>query len=140
MKQLLLSSAFFLLLQCTAQAQAFVYTPQNPNFGGNTFNYAWMLSSAQAQDTYKDPLKAQEDARTAASRNPVDDFSTQLQRQLLSRLSRQILDAQFGEDTLQPGSFQFGDLTVEITEGADGLNIRIVDGNGGESNIVVPYY
>ncbi len=37
------------------RAQGLTYRPNNPAFGGNTFNYQWMLSSAQAQDTHKDP-------------------------------------------------------------------------------------
>ena len=127
----------FLLLSLGAQAQAFVYTPKNPAFGGNTFNYQWMLSGAAAQDTYKDPAAV---ARENAPRDPVADFQSGLQRQLLSRLSRQLLDNQFGEDQLEPGTFQFGDLTVEITEGSDGLTIRIVDGQGGESTVTVPYF
>lgn len=126
-----------LLFGLGAHAQAFVYTPKNPAFGGNTFNYQWMLSSAVAQDTYKDPTAVD---RTTATRDPVDDFQSGLQRQLLSRLSRQLLDNQFGEDELEPGTFQFGDLTVEITEGSNGVTIRIVDGQGGESTITVPFF
>ena len=53
-------NVYFSLLFCLgvtaySSAQAFVYHPNNPNFGGNTFNYSWMLSSAQAQDKTKDP-------------------------------------------------------------------------------------
>lgn len=127
----------FLLFGLGAQAQTFVYTPKNPAFGGNTFNYQWMLSSAVAQDTYKDPATV---ARTTATTDPLESFQSGLQRQLLSRLSRQLLDNQFGEEELEPGTFQFGDLTVEITEGSDGITIRIVDGQGGESTVTVPYF
>ena len=49
----------FLLLAPVAlnqlRAQGLTYRPNNPAFGGNTFNYQWLLSSAQAQDTHKDP-------------------------------------------------------------------------------------
>ena len=51
----ILTGLFLLLVVFQVKAQDFVYTPKNPAFGGNTFNYQWLLSSAQAQDTYKSP-------------------------------------------------------------------------------------
>ena len=53
MKKLLL----MLLLSFTAQmfSQQLVYKPKNPNFGGDTFNYQWLLSSAESQNTFEDP-------------------------------------------------------------------------------------
>ena len=125
-----------------AQGQALVYHPNNPAFGGNTFNYQWMLSSAQAQDKSKDPAqKANANGlggRTTAS--SLDDFSSSLQRQLLSRITSNLLNKQFGETTLKEGTYQFGDFQVTITNATDGVLIRIVDGKGGETTVTVPYY
>ena len=39
-------------------SQDLVYKPKNPAFGGDTFNYQWMLSSAESQNFYKDPTPA----------------------------------------------------------------------------------
>lgn len=126
------------------RAQGLVYHPNNPAFGGNTFNYQWLLSSAQAQDTHKDPT-----AKSATSlsglgglgnNSSLQSFSDNLQRQLLSRLSQNILSKQFGEDGLKEGTFTFGDMQVVITNAADGVIIRITDGKGGESAITVPYF
>ena len=36
-------------------AQDLTYKPKNPAFGGDTFNYQWMMSSAEAQNLLKDP-------------------------------------------------------------------------------------
>ena len=137
MKNVLLTASAAVLFGLSARAQTFVYTPKNPALGGNTFNYQWMLSSATAQDTYKDPAAIREEQ---AARDPVADFQANLQRQLLSRLSRNLLDRQFGEEELEEGTFQFGELTVEISEGTDGVTIRIVDGQGGESTVTVPFF
>lgn len=122
-----------------AQAQSFVYRPTNPAFGGSFLNYGWLLNSSDAQNKLQDPAvaaKAVEDARSS----PVDDFAAGLQRQLFNRLSRQLIDNQFGEQGLRPGTFQFGDLQVDISEGAEGLIIRIIDAQGGESTVTVPYF
>lgn len=124
-----------------ARGQALIYRPVNPSFGGNTFNYQWMLSSAQAQDRLKDPATARiTSARTTSTRSSLEDFSESLQRQLLSRITRDLIDNQFGEQELKEGVFQFGDFQVEIRNASDGVLIRIVDGKGGETTITVPYF
>ncbi|MCY7358967.1 MAG: curli assembly protein CsgF [Rudanella sp.] len=144
MKTLVIIASLLLLPAGLNQlrAQGLVYRPNNPAFGGNTFNYQWMLSSAQAQDTHKDPTA--KNASSSAfnglgSSSSLQSFSDNLQRQLLSRLSQNILNKQFGEDGLKEGTFSYGDMQVVITNAAEGVIIRITDGKGGESSITVPY-
>ena len=138
MKQTLFFFAFLCLLTITIQAQDFVYTPKNPAFGGQSFNYQWMLSAAQAQDTTKDP-DATERSSFRTDRNSLDSFTESLNRQLLSRLSRQLLTDQFGELGLEEGTFQIGDFQIDISQDLDGMIIRIFDGQGGETQITVPF-
>lgn len=125
------------------QAQQLNYRPQNPAFGGYYFNAQWLQSSAQAQDKNKDPNAIDFSASrgsTTTDRNSLNEFSETLSRSILSRISNQLLQAQFGEDALQEGTFQFGDLRVDVTNGSTGVNIRIVDGQGGETTVTVPYF
>ncbi len=102
-KSFLIFAGFLLLISIRSNAQQFVYTLINPAFGGNTFNYQWMLSSAQAQDTYKAPTIDGKDSYGMYSTNPVDDFAESLNRQILSRLSRELVTRQFGEEALAEG-------------------------------------
>lgn len=127
-----------LLAGTSARSQGFVYRPNNPNFGGNTFNYSWMLSSAQAQDRTTDP--AAKKAVTPSTTSTLDAYSQSLQNQLLSRITSNLIGKQFGESTLKPGTYTFGDYQVDISNGTDGIVVRIVDGKGGETSITVPYY
>src|SRR5690606_36340900 len=90
-----------------AMAQDFVYTPKNPAFGGNPYNYSWMMSSAQAQDTYKAP-ESSSGPQMGLSRDPAQDFAESLNRQILSRLSREIVTRQFGEEALDEGTYVLG--------------------------------
>ena len=66
MRKLLLllcfTSAMYVVGTLDVQAQDLIYQPRNPAFGGDTFNYQWLQSSAQAQDKLKDP-----DAATSGS-------------------------------------------------------------------------
>ncbi len=61
MKNLIL--IFLLLFSVQLFSQQLVYKPRNPNFGGDTFNYQWLLSSAEAQNTFEDPNEAVQERR-----------------------------------------------------------------------------
>ncbi|PRY14293.1 curli production assembly/transport component CsgF [Pontibacter ummariensis] len=141
MKKLLYSLTLFLFASFAAnsvQAQDIVYTPKNPAFGGNPYNYSWMLSSAQAQDKLKDP---NEQTSSLLNRDPLTDFKENLNRQILNQLSRQLVTAQFGEDGLEPGSYTIGNYQIDVTEGGAGINIVIVDtGTGNQTTVTIPYY
>ncbi len=129
-----------LLIVSGISAQDMVYTPKNPAFGGNPYNYSWMLSSAQAQDTYKAPV-VDDKTYGGYDSNPVDDFAESLNRQILSQLSRQIVSRQFGEDALEEGTYVLGDYQIEIGNSGSGIVISIVDMvTGSTTNVSVPYF
>ncbi|TDE15322.1 curli production assembly/transport component CsgF [Dyadobacter psychrotolerans] len=127
------------LFAFSASAQALIYRPTNPSFGGDTFNYNWLLSSAQVQDKTKDPSLAKS---TTANKDAsaLEEFTTGLNRQLLSTLSRQLFSNQFGEDGIKEGTYQYGDFVVDVSPGSEGLVVKITDGKGGETAITVPYF
>ena len=129
-----------LLFSIKASAQDFVYTPKNPAFGGNPYNYSWLMSSAQAQDTYKAPTDGS-DPYSRYNSNPVDDFAESLNRQILSQLSRQIVARQFGENALAEGSYVLGDYQIDIGNSSGGLNVTILDNTtGATTTVTVPYF
>lgn len=120
-------------------AQDFVYKPTNPAFGGDTFNYSWLLSSAQAQDLTEDTRI--NDRITNNSATSLDDFKESLNRQLLSQLSRQIATTQFGEDGLEDGSYTVGNFQIDVASTLEGLSVTIIDAALGEqTQIIIPFY
>lgn len=122
-----------------AFAQQLVYTPVNPNFGGNTFNYQWMLSSAQVQDTNRDPNQV--DRSLGFGRDPLQEFSESLNRQILSRLARELVSSQFGDGTIEQGNYLLGDYQIEIGDGGAGVNITIRDTRTGATTVIeVPFF
>ena len=126
----------FLFFALSAFSQQLVYKPINPAFGGDTFNYQWLLSSAQAQNKLEDS-----GSRAGLSSNPVSDFESNLNRQILNQLSRELINNIFGEGSLQDGSFEFGTLEINIASQTDGINIDILNSqDGSRTNIIVPYY
>ena len=132
MKRLLL----ILILAFSAQmfSQQLVYKPRNPNFGGDTFNYQWLLSSAESQNTFKDP---DEDEREEPS--DLEAFTENLNSQLLNLVSRSLFADQFSDGELTEGTYTFGSLTVEIFPSDDGLVISILDVETGEqTQVIIP--
>ena len=115
-------------------SQDLVYRPKNPAFGGDTFNYQWLLSSAESQNTFTDPNDSSRDERS-----DIERFTEGLNNQLLNQISRQLFDDQFGEDGLTEGTFSFGSLFVEIFPSSEGLVINILDTNtGDQSQVIIP--
>ena len=130
--------ALLLLIPAMAPGQDFVYKPKNPAFGGETFNYQWLLSSAQAQDPYEDPdaLDLGFEEETA-----IEEFTKSLNRQILSQLSRELVTLQFGEDGLEEGTYIIGDFGIDIIPTLNGISITILDINTGDQTIIeIPFY
>jgi curli production assembly/transport component CsgF len=115
------------------KSQDLIYRPINPAFGGDTFNYQWLLSSAQAQNKFDGTSRN-------FMNNPLDDFEASLNRQILNELSRKLITQIFGEGEVKDGSFTFGTLQVDITSEIDGVNISIINNrDGSQTSITVPY-
>ena len=122
-----------LILACfSGYGQQLVYTPKNPAFGGNTFNYQWLLSSANAQNSFQD------DNAFTGDQTELEAFQESLNRQLLGQLTRSVFNSQLG-DGLEPGTFNVGQLLLEIFESPEGLVVNILDTSTGEqTQIIVP--
>jgi curli production assembly/transport component CsgF len=124
---------FFMGMASHSYAQQLVYTPINPNFGGNTFNYQWLLNSANAQNSFTDENNGFENGRSE-----LQNFQESLNRQLLGQLTRSVFNSELG-DGLQPGTFNIGELLLEVFESGEGLVINILDTTTGEqTQIIVP--
>ncbi len=115
-------------------SQQLVYKPVNPAFGGDTFNYQWLLSSATAQNQFDD-----DKGSGFTGLNSLDSFTESLNRQLLSQLSQKLFGSEFGDGELKPGTYLFGSLYLEIVQSQNGLLISILNTSTGEqSEILVP--
>ena len=129
--RILVLAGVVLLAAAAPHAQQLTYQPVNPAFGGFSANYSWLLSSAQAQNDYT------ENQANRFTRDPLADFQTNLQRQILNQLSRELIFNRFGDlDLTQPGTFNFGDLSVEIIPGIDGISVQIFNNLTGETTTV----
>lgn len=133
--KLLIPFLLLLFIGSATYAQQFSYKPLNPAFGGDTFNYQWMLSSATAQNKLTGPATQRDQD------SELKKFGDNLNRQLLSQISRSLLQQQLGSLGIldKEGTFTYGTLNIEIFQGPDGLVINILDtSTGEETQIIVP--
>lgn len=137
MKLLYTTTILFLsTISFSVQGQQLVYKPINPAFGGDTFNYQWLLSSAAAQNQFDNNNGL---SSLSSNSNSLSNFTDSLNRQLLSQLSTKLFGNQFGDGDLKPGTYVFGSMYLEVTQANGGLLIKILNTTTGEqSEIVVP--
>lgn len=119
----------------TANTQDLVYRPKNPAFGGSPANFSWLINSANTQNLFT------EDRPSRFERDPLADFESSLKRQVLSQLTRDVVLSQFGEGSVEESRFEFGEFTIDVTPGPDGVEIRIFNIlTGDETSITIPNF
>lgn len=125
------------------KGQDLVFEFTNPAFGGNNFNYSWMLTSAQAQDTTTDP-DAEDfdfDDFDRFDSSSLEGFERSLNSRIISQLSTELFDEQFGENGLEEGIYQVGSFQIEVSPGAEGISVIILDtSTGDQTSVLVPFF
>ena len=115
-------------------ADELVYGHINPAFGGSALNGNWLLTNAQAQDTFKDPDRRSDDL---AEESDLDKFAETLERIALSRiaseLTQRFMDGEM--PTLETDNFIItsttnddGSTTVTTTDKATGDTTEFILG------------
>jgi curli production assembly/transport component CsgF len=122
-----------ILFSFSMNAQDLVYKPKNPAFGGDTFNYQWLLSSAESQNKLKDS------GIDVEKKSELEKFVDNLNSQLLNQVSRSLFSQQFGNDGITEGTYTFGSLSVDVYPSEGGLTISILDTTTGEqTQVIIP--
>lgn len=130
-KFILIFSCFLLtggLYSSATLAGEITYQPKNPNFGGNPFNAAPLLNSANAQNGFRDPasIRAQQ---ARAQLTSAQRFAQRLDSAVLSRLTR-LLAGQIVDDEgnlVTGGTINTGINTIDVTDTGTGTLIVITD-------------
>ncbi len=115
----------------SAGAQQLVYTPINPQFGGNPLNASQLEADANAQNRFSA-------AHSQANQTQAQLFASQLQSILLSDLASQVSQAIFGPNAQNSGTFSFGGETVTFVKSLTETTINITDASGGKTTITIP--
>jgi curli production assembly/transport component CsgF len=116
-----------------AAASDLIYQPVSPGFGGDPFNTAYLLGTAEAQNQH---IEEQRFGAGTTGLSQADLFVRQLQSRLLSSLAGQVSDAIFGDDAQDQGEIVFGDQTITFERGLEFIEITIFDAVSGSSTDV----
>lgn len=99
---------------------------RNPNFGGNPNNGAFLLNSAQAQNSYKDPSYSDYGVETTSA---LDNFTQAIQSQILGGLLTNI-------NTGKPGRMVTSDFIVDISNTDGQLQLNVTDRKTGKVSTI----
>lgn len=113
----------FLSPLCQAGNMTFQF--RNPNFGGNPNNGAFLLNSAQAQNSYKAP----EDDFDFKVPSALDNFTNTIQSQLLNGFLGNI-------NTGTPGRMVTNDYIIDIANNDGLLTLNITDRTTGKTSTI----
>ena len=115
------------LLSTSVHAGNLTFQFINPNFGGNPNNGAFLLSEANAQNSYKDPNAY--DWGAVSGTSALDNFSSAVQSQLLGSLMGNVSSG-------KPGRLVTNDFIVDIKNVDGRLLINILDRKTGKSSTI----
>jgi curli production assembly/transport component CsgF len=124
---------------CAASASELIYTPLNPQFGGNPLNSAALQFEANAQ-------KPNAPVTSVTQQSSAQQFMQMLQSQLYASLANSVASAITGVSAQDAGTIKLNTMTVSWSAGSCGggvsgtcMNITMTDtGTGQITTISVP--
>ena len=115
-----------MLISSLSWAGNMTFQFRNPNFGGNPNNGSFLLNSAQAQNSYKDPDSY--DFGTSGT-SALDNFTASIQSQLLGTLMGNINQG-------KPGRLVTQDFIVDIQNTDGQLVMNVTDRQTGKVSTI----
>ncbi len=112
----------------TVQAAELVYTPVNPNFGGNPNNGLVLQQQATMNNRHKEPKAPQKTATQAIA----DSITNSVMSKIANDVATAITD---GDPS---GTFQVGGSTISFINNGTYTTLTINDGRGGITTLDIP--
>jgi curli production assembly/transport component CsgF len=126
----------FILAGCAfagaAAASELIYTPINPNFGGNPLNSSQLMGEAAAQ-------KPSAPVTKSTQQSSAQQFMQMLQSQLYASLANSVANAITGQNAQKDGSIQLDSMRLSWNTVNGQTNITMTDFSTGQvTQISVP--
>lgn len=116
-----------LLIPSLSWAGNMTFQFRNPNFGGNPNNGSFLLNSAQAPNSYKDP--SADDDFGIETPSALDNFTQAIQAQVLGGLLTNI-------NTGKPGRMVTSDFIVDIANADGQMQLNVTDRKTGRTSTI----
>ena len=133
-----------LLLAVSVSADEMVHKFKNPSFSGVGTSSHYLTIENQEynrKEANKAELKAyKEQLKRDAENTTLARFIRNLESRIYAQLSRQLVDALFGETTSTSGVLELMGNTIEYSVSDDGtmITLKITDAEGNTTEITVP--
>ena len=143
----ILSTLFIVLLLGVSNALAgdeLVHKFKSPSFSGlNTSAHYLTIENQEfnRKEAIRAEIKAyQEELERKAENTTLARFIRNLESRIYAQLSRQLVDALFGEDPSTFGVLELMGNTIEYSVSADGtmITLKVTDAEGNVTEITVP--
>ncbi len=133
--KILVAGGVALLSATGANASTMTYRFLIPAFGGDPNYFYVFKTEADAQNIYHAPPTPTQET------TPLEDFKERLQYLILSQLATKIANAAFGEETINPGTYNIGNYEIQVTPTGTEIQVNLVDTTTGNTTTVeVPLY
>jgi len=134
--------AIVLLTTTPAVAQE-AYNFSNPSFSGQGFSQHILtleqMTQKNEQAIDEREIALAEQIERELSNSNLNKFLNNVEARIYAEMSKQLVDAIFGDNPSASGSIELGGNTIEYSN--DGINVylTITDENGNSTDITVPY-
>lgn len=132
-----------LILLATPTTAQEAYNFSNPSFSGQGFSQH-ILTLEQMTQKNDQAIDERERALAEQIQRELDNsnlnkFLNNVEARIYAEMSKQLVDAIFGDNPSSSGSIELGGNTIEYSN--DGVNVylTITDENGNSTDITVPY-
>lgn len=134
MKNIVRLAMLSFLFAPLANAQQVIYTPVNPAFGGNPYNYNYLQGSADAQNQFKNKTQAQ------SKYDYNQQFIQQLETMLYSSLAQKVSSTITNCTSTCSGQISLGDQKVAYSNDGKTITLTITDSTGKITTVTVPSF
>ena len=135
---------FFGIIAINLKADTITHKFKNPSFSGiNTSSHYLTIENQEfnRKEANKAELKAyKEQLKRDAENTTLARFIRNLESRIYAQLSRQLVDALFGENPSTSGILELMGNTIEYSVSEDGtmITLKITDAEGNVTEITVP--
>lgn len=120
-----------------ASAGQLVYTPVNPNFGGNPFNGSFLQGEASSNNHFlTNPASANRNSSSSAQQQVIQNLQQAAVNAVLSQVAQQISQGLQKDIT---GSYNVAGELINFQRVGNQINIQLTDATtGAQTTIQIP--
>ena len=132
----------FLLIPYNVYADTQLFSFKNPSFSGIGYS-SHIYSIEMMEYQRREKIKADEETKRREEQRKIDSsnlskFLINVEGRIYAQLSKQLVDAMFGETASNSGTVVIEGNTISYSKKSDSITLSIVQSNGNTTVVEVP--